>query len=77
MDLWQKILITKVKIQEQNEKNRSKKKRKHQSVGDKLDTLSQAVTSLQSMMVKKGLFDSPVKKATHDTPKKKAENQER
>ena len=54
--------------------NRRNKKKKRQSVEDKLDTLSQAVTSLQSMMVKKGLFDSPAKKVMHNTPKKKSAN---
>ena len=54
--------------------NRRNKNKKRQSVEDKLDTLSQAVTSLQSMMVKKGFFDSPAKKVMHNTRKKKSAN---
>ena len=52
-------------------KARKKRAEKRQSVEDKLDTLSNAVILLQSLMEKKGLFDTSAKKTAKGSNKKK------
>ena len=48
-----------------------KRTEKRQSVKEKLDTLSNAVISLQSLMEKKGLFNTPAKKTAKENNRKR------